>query len=187
MFLNGVRRSGRWLLASLAMLLLASVPAMADNVPIDAFFGTYEGQIVFAGADGVAARDLGVTIRPIDGGFNVTWSTKSRDVPGRMKDKSYSIDFGPTGRANIFQSRMRSNMFGGRVPFDPLKGDPMVWARIVDRTFTVYALHVLDDGSYEMQIYDRTLADGGLDLKFSRYRQGEAVRDIRGFLKRTGS
>jgi hypothetical protein len=82
---------------------------------------------------------------------------------------------------------MKVNVFGGNVALDPMQGDPYVWARIEGPTLTVYALHILDDGGYEMQVYDRTIAEGGLELRFSRIRNGTSLRDIRASLGRIGS
>ncbi len=73
-------------------------------------------------------------------------------------------------------------MFGNAVPLDPLKGDPYVWARVHEDSLTVYALHVLEDGGYEMQTYARTRIPEGLDLKYSRVRDGEILRTVNGIL-----
>ena len=69
---------------------------------------------------------------------------------------------------------------------NPLKGDPYVWARQEGGTLTVYAMVITEDGSYEMQQYDRKLTEDGLDLAFSRIRDGEQLKVIKGTLKRVG-
>ena len=38
----------------------------------------------------------------------------------------------------------------------------------------------LEDGRYELQVYDRTLTDIGLDIKFQRIVDGEVMRQITG-------
>ncbi|MDP6806002.1 MAG: hypothetical protein QF902_11850 [Rhodospirillales bacterium] len=45
---------------------------------------------------------------------------------------------------------------------------------------------ITEDGSYEMQQYDRTLTEDGLALAFSRIRDGKQLKDIKGELKRVG-
>lgn len=65
-----------------------------------------------------------------------------------------------------------------------MKNEPYIWARIKGETLTVYAMHVIDDGSYEMQIYDRTLTADGMRLDFRRHRPGGDVKRITGVLKR---
>jgi hypothetical protein len=78
-------------------------------------------------------------------------------------------------------------MFGNRVPMDPLSGDPFVWCRIAGRTLTVYALLINDAGRYDLQIYDRTLVDEGLELKFTRLREGDPPRVLTAFLERVAA
>ena len=79
---------------------------------------------------------------------------------------------------------MKTNVFGGRVALDPLKGDPYVWARITGDTLTVFALLITEDGDYEMQVYDRTLTPKGLDLVFLRTRHGKEPALIKAILTR---
>src|SRR5581483_11801608 len=71
-----------------------------------------------------------------------------------------------------------------RVPLDPLRGDPYVWARIQGATLTVSALLITDDGGYEVHVYDRTLIAGGLLLEHSRVRDGAVLQTVTGTLKR---
>jgi hypothetical protein len=39
---------------------------------------------------------------------------------------------------------------------------------------------VLEDGRYELQVYDRILTDIGLDIVYQRFDDGELVRQIKG-------
>ncbi len=79
---------------------------------------------------------------------------------------------------------MRKDVFGNRAPNDPMKGDPYVWARLRGDTLTVYALIVTPDGSYDMQVYDRTLTKNGMKLDFKRFLEGQKVKSIKGELQR---
>ena len=45
-------------------------------------------------------------------------------------------------------------------------------------------MNVLDDGHYELRVYERTLTDLGMDVSFIRYRDGVAVRELSGILAR---
>jgi hypothetical protein len=47
-----------------------------------------------------------------------------------------------------------------------------------------YALFVTENGGYEMQTYEYTLVPGGLDLRYSRVRDGEVLRTVTGKLKK---
>lgn len=173
-------------IALLALVFCAGAAA-AENLPIKAFFGDYAGSSETKPAGGQAVpRDLGVFIKSAKRGFSMQWSTTDRRPDGRLKTKTYKIVFSATKRPSIYQSAMQTNAFGGRVPLDPLKGEPYVWARITGNTLTVYALLILDDGGFEIQRYDRTLADGGLQLVFNRVRNGVPLKRITATLKKTG-
>jgi hypothetical protein len=178
-----------WIIVVFALVLAGgsasgSAAAQADFADISRFFGSYQGQADPRSHQDGAALDLAVRIGPISGGFNVTWSTKLLTSAGESKAKTYSIDFRPSGRPNVFASQMRTDMFGQLRPMDPFKGEPLVWARISGDTMTVFALHILDSGSYEMQVYERTLAGDGLDLVFHRYGEGGTMREMRAHLRR---
>ncbi|MDA7956223.1 MAG: hypothetical protein MPK34_03195 [Gammaproteobacteria bacterium] len=170
--------------AALGMLLalccaIAAAPAAAQN-DFERFIGAYRGS---AQVDG-ARRDMSVRIRAMEGGFEVNWKSVSHKSGGRLKEKEYTIGFRPTGRAGIYSSAMGVNVFGNPVPLDPMKGDPYVWSRISGNTLTVFSLLIDDDGGYEMQQYNRALADGGLRLEYRRIRNGEKLKDIRVFLEK---
>lgn len=180
--LFGHRLTARVLLSLLFAVVLGNwlnaVPAFADKASIEAFFGTYEGKASSRNDGEPDARDVRVSIQPHGSGFNVSWSTTKADGDR----KAYSIDFETTKRPGIFGSAMRRNKFGDSVPLDPLQGDSYVWARITGQTLTVYGFVITPEGSYEMQVYQRTLSDEGLELEFFRYLEGEPVRLIEGTL-----
>jgi hypothetical protein len=69
---------------------------------------------------------------------------------------------------------------------DPLDGKEACWARIVNQTLVVYQMTVLPSGAYEIEQYDRTLKDTGMDLKYTRLRDREPVRTVTGKLVKTG-
>jgi hypothetical protein len=80
---------------------------------------------------------------------------------------------------------MRMNVFGKHIPLDPLAGDPFVWARIHDKTLTVYALMITNQGAYDMQTYDRTLRDDGdMDLAYTRILDGKISKEVTALLHR---
>ena len=178
----------RWrviVLVAAGWLGSAGIASAADR-PIDAFFGRYEGQTISETAEGLLGkRDLGVMIEPTDTGFRLSWTTIVRRPDGTTKRKDYTIDFQPSDRGGIYASAMRKDLFGNRLPLDPLKGDPYIWARINGETLSVYALLVNDAGGFEMQVYDRTLTPEGLDLRFSRFADGWLQKMITGTLSRT--
>lgn len=148
------------------------------------FFGDYEGEAISATDGELEQRDLRVSIDPIDGGFSVNWVVVTTKTGGKVKRKEYTVNFKPSGREKIYRSAMRTNVFGQAVPLDPMKGDPYVWARIDGEALRVHALIIREDGGYELQVYNRVLIPSGLELSYSRIRDGEVLRTVTGTLRR---
>ncbi|CAM3315007.1 hypothetical protein [Thalassospira profundimaris] len=178
----------RWFsgLMFVGMLCLSVVTlSQARAASIEPFVGSYHGTTIEHAENELQARDLDVVIKETERGFIVDWSTVIHKPDGREKTVSLDVEFYATERADIYGSAMRSGLFGKRIPNDPLKGEPFFWARIVDKTLTIHALYINDEGGYEMQVYKRTLDDdGNLDLIFRRFRDGEQIRDVTGKLTR---
>ncbi len=173
-------------LAWIGLLVAAPSPLSAADAALSQFFGEYVGHATQAPNEPLAPRDLSIKIRPHGSdSFTLEWTTVILRADG-PKRQSYSVVFSPSERSKIYSSAMRRDLFGQSEPLDPLKGDPYLWARINDRTLTVYAMLIADDGGYEMQIYERTLTEGGMVLKFSRNRNGRELKAITGLLKRVG-
>ena len=169
----------------LTALLTATGHALAAQ-GIAPFIGEYRGRAISDSGAGLDERDLSVLIKAKgEHGFIVEWTTVSRgSASGRLRKKSYKVEFIPTKRENIYSSAMKTNVFGGRQAMDPLQGDPYVWARIDGRTLTLYALIITAEGGYEIQVYDRTLNASGMDLRFARVRDGQVLKHITGTLER---
>lgn len=171
--------------AAAVWLAAAIVPFGASAASgLEPFYGDFEGRSISENGDGLTKRDLGVVIAPLDRGFRLSWTTVKNRADGNRQRKSYTIDFRATRRPGVYASAMRTSKFGSRVPLDPMKGEPFVWARLAGRTLSVYALLIDDNGRYEMQVYDRTLTEAGLYLEFNRYRDGATLRTITGRLAR---
>jgi len=164
------------------LFILFAQMSLADA---SAFVGKYAGSADVVSADGTTKkRDMSVEISLAKDGFVVSWTSVTYRSDGRVKEKSYSIDFIPTDRPNVFAAAQRKDVFGHLVQLDPMKGEPFVWARIIEYTMTVYSLFVNDDGGYEMQQFDRTLTEGGLQLEFTRVRNGQHERSVSTLLTR---
>lgn len=170
------RKTIRALAMGIALTVIATSATAVSG--IEAFYGEFEGQALMDDNGDLTKRDLRVKISPHPDGFTVEWTSVTRKHNGTLKRKKHTINFLPTRRQNIFRSGERKDMFGNAVPLDPLKGDPYVWARLHDDTLTVFALHVLEDGGYEMQTYARTRIPEGLDLQYARVRDGEVLRTV---------
>lgn len=170
--------------AALLACSLLAVSASATASEIDPFVGEYLGEGISQSDSELNKRDLKVEIRKSSTGFTVNWVSVTRNDGGKTRRKAYTVHFEPSGKPGIYGSAMRTDMFGNRVPLDPLKGEPYVWARLDGDTLFVYALLITESGGYEVQSYERTLTPGGLDLLYSRVRDGQVMRTVEGKLKR---
>lgn len=158
-----------------ASLFLASLgAARAENLSPETFYGTFQGSGYAENRDslyfGSTVRDLDVVIAPSGGGFSVTWTTVIRSGgpnDPKVTRKAQTVSFSPAGQPGVFR---------GTPSGDPLAGNPYVWARIEEHTMTTYIMTISGDGAYEMQSYARTLSGTGMDLVFTRIRDGEPVR-----------
>ncbi len=65
-----------------------------------------------------------------------------------------------------------------------MSGQPFAWARLHDNTLHIYLLSINVNGIYSMQTYARTLTLIGMDFVFTRLKDGEPIRSIRGKLVR---
>ncbi|WP_368040405.1 hypothetical protein [Ruegeria atlantica] len=176
----------KYIVFSLGILFLTAlsvVPTQAAD--ISPFVGDYVGSANVVDDDGTETpRDMSVSIHEMKNGFNISWTTTTYKADGRIKEQKFSIDFKQSDRADVFSAAMKRNVFGHEVPLDPMQGEPFVWGRIQGDTLTVFSLFIGETGDYELQQYDRTLAEGGLDLSFSRFRNGEKSRSVETFLKK---
>lgn len=168
-------------MACCAMMLLAAA-AQAD---VSRFVGIYVGAAEVLSADGsTRPRDMSVDVSEIEGGFRVSWTSTTYRADGTAKEKSYTIDFEPSEREGVYAAAMKRNVFGHNVQLDPMKGEPYVWGRIDGDTLSIYSMFVTEDGGYEIQQFDRTLASGGLDLQFQNVLDGEIQRTVSTFLEK---
>jgi len=170
-------------LLALAALTFSASAAAAD---LSRFDGEYKGSAEVISADGTKAmRDMNVMIKTKNKReFTVDWTSTTYRPDGRTKSKSYSINFESTSRPGVFAAAMRQDLFGNAVQLNPMKGEPYVWGRVKGDTLTIYSLYIDSEGGYDLQQFDRTLADGGLELAFHSIHNGMILRTVRTFLEK---
>ena len=183
------RPTKRRLAAAALAAAVVLAPNAVDSEPtgrgIQDLYGTYVGVSVSGPGEALTERDLDVTIRPdARDGFTVEWTAVLRQPDGKVARKPISVHFRPSKRPNVFASGMRNDMFGHHVPLDPLAGDPYLWAGLRNDTLTVHALHVTEDGGYEMQHHGRTLTKDGMRLRITRIRDDVRLKVVTGMLKK---
>jgi hypothetical protein len=162
----------------------AQAPASRD-LSIRAFFGTFTGTGLARTEDsayfGVTVRDLDVKIEALPGdGFQTKWTSVIRSggdpARPRVRRREAVMQFMPVpGKADL--KLYRSTESG-----DPLDGKLMAWARITRNTLLMHMVQINEDGSYDFETYSRTLSASGMELVYSRVRDGEQYRSVKGKL-----
>jgi hypothetical protein len=179
------RKAGLWIGALALVWLLPGAGLRAAPNDLKPFFGTYVGVATVEDADGeVHHRDMDVVIQPYQDGFRVDWINVTlvngrRDLPG-VERRVQSALFEPIEDRDMYVEVEPENLFQERKETQPMRGDPVRWASIDGPRMHVYAFEVLEDGTYELQIYDRILTDKGLDIHFQRIDDGKVMRRITG-------
>jgi len=190
-------RRGLWPRITVKAALCAGLAALASLLPdaglraappeLERFFGAYVGvaTVEETKSGEVGQRDMDIVIQPYhDGGFRIDWINVSlvdgrRDLPG-VERRVQAALFEPVEDRNMYVEVEAENPFREREKTRPMRGDPVRWASLDGPRLHVYAFMVLEDGTYELQIYDRILTDKGLDIHFERIVDGEVVRRISG-------
>jgi len=175
----------RALLSAALVIIWANAAAAQERaLPVSAFFGTFSGGGVAKNEDSiyfaVTARDFDVVIRPDGKGFAVTWTSVIRrgGDPNRPKVRRNSTTrrFVPSGRPGLFRAVVSG---------DPIAGKELAWARIKGHALIVYQMVIGKDGAYQLQRYERKLSGLGMQLTFTRLKDGERVRTVTGKLVKT--
>lgn len=163
------------------LVLVASGAVQAADLSIKAFYGKFQGGGIAENDDsiyfGVTARDFDVDIQPADNGFSVTWTSVIRGggTPGKPESRRKMS-------MRTFRNSARPGVWQAIESKDPVTGGELCWARIKDNTLTVYLMVVGDNGGYQLQQYDRTLQATGMEMTFTRLRDGDKVRRVKGRL-----
>jgi hypothetical protein len=172
-------------LLALVLLVLAGPAGKAAAADLGDFFGTYVGNAQELGDTEPMARDMDIVIQPFhDNGFQIHWITVTkidgrRDVPG-VERTVQSAFFERAEDRSLFVEVEADNPFRERETKEPMSGHAVRWASVDGETLHVYSFLVLEDGRYELQIYDRVLTEVGLDIVFRRFDDGVLVRQIKG-------
>ncbi len=159
--------------------------AHADD--LTRFFGTYVGRAIVKDLDTGAEqlRDLDIVVSPYhDDGLKIDWVTVGlvdgrRDLPG-VKRWSQTALFEPSSTNNFLVEVGEGSLFKERGDMEIIVGDPIRWTRIEGDTLHACSFVVLEDGRYELQVYQRILTDSGMDILFERIVDGAVVRRVSG-------
>jgi hypothetical protein len=169
-------------IVAIALLMLGGAAAAQErDLSIRAFYGTWVGSAISESAVSVTfpvtVRDLDITIAETATGFRLEWTTVLRqrgdpDNPSAQR-KSSALDFLASGRPGVWAAAGNT---------DPLASGSYAWAHIAGQTLSVNILSLAKDGSYSMQVYDRTVSPAGMQLVFKRIVGGQTERTVDGKL-----
>jgi len=169
-----------WMIALVAALGLAGIARAADQAPgPEVFYGRYQGTGLAHDpntmAFGFDKRDFDVEIGAAEGGFFVAWTTVMQSPASReTKRKTARIVFKPSGRPGIYIDAAAPAQIA----------DGLSWASISGRALTVRLLTILDDGTYQVQTYQRSLNKDGLYLVFRSDGDGALIRIVNAYLQK---
>ncbi len=184
-------RISRCLITSLATAMLFATSwfiapaAIAQGLPVGAFYGHYQGSGVAENSDslyfGVTVRDLDVKIGAEGTGFYVEWTSVIRGGgdPNNpdIRRRTQRMDFTPGATASVFNGVGRDNP----------RADGLAWAQVHDQTLSVHVMQITDAGGYVIQTYNRTLEGTGMRLKFINIANGEPQREVDALLVKVGN
>ena len=179
---QGIRAGAGALAGLLAWGGLYAAPA-----ELEPFFGAYVGvaTVEDVKTGEVRQRDMDIVIEPYrDDGFAIRWVNVTlvdgrRDVPG-VERRVQNVLFEKADDRDMYVEVTENNPFREREETRPMHGDPVRWASLDGDTLHVYAFVVAEDGTYELQIYDRVLTEKGIDIEFQRIVDDEVLRRITG-------
>lgn len=182
----------------LAIVVVAALlPAGADLArgaeSLDKFYGSYvgSGTATLINEKSTEQRDLDVTIESFkSNGFTLKWITVVRGPNGKrvsddIKRREVEENFVPLeGKENVYVLAPKGGLFQKAELPNPLRGEPMRWAKVEDGALTVYSMAISANGGAELQVYRRTLTKNGMNISFLRMQDENVVVKMDGKLVR---
>jgi hypothetical protein len=183
----------RWRHAVVAGLALGSATASAADPTIEDFGGVWRGtELRISGdAQGLALEpaDLDMQIQTDGDGFQIS-STGLARKDGVLAPHKIDARFTATDRPGVYAFEPGGSSFFGLfadpATGNPLQGETLLWARLAGPTLTVYSLAITDDGDFDLHRYARTLAEGGMDVQYTRRVANNRVVTLEGRVKAEG-
>ena len=179
----------RWQHVVVAGLALAAAAARADDPAIGDFSGSWHGtELQISGDHGglaLAPEDLDAQIRGAGTGFQISWTSLSRQPGGGLAPQPTEARFVQTDRPGVYafdpgDTSLLARLFADPATGNPLQGETLLWARLAGPTLTVYSLAIGLDGGFTLERYARSLSDGGLDIHYTHRVENDRVVTIQG-------
>jgi len=183
----GWKTAHRLLLPAIAVFLIQGLLGTANANDPSRFLGNYVGQATVEDlvTGNISMRHLDIEVVPNrQDGLRIDWITVElvngkRDQPG-VKRWSQTALFAPSDGNNFLVDVGEISVFRERQEAIVIEGDPIRWSRIDGDILHTFSFAVLEDGRYELQLYQRILTDFGMDIHFERIVDGKTVRRVIG-------
>jgi hypothetical protein len=177
----------RTLRLSLVAVTLAGPAARAQPPELEPLIGTFVGRAeqVDLTSGAREQRDIDIVITPYaEDGLKVSWTNVTlvdgrRDVPG-VKRRSDEMLLVPAPDRAFYLAGVNYDPFQARGETNPIAGDPLRWGVARNASLDVYSFAILEDGRYELQVFERRPTEEGIALGFDRIVDGELVRHLEG-------
>jgi len=175
------------------MLLLA--PRAATAAEIHDFFGEWRGvEVAVAGAKQpieLTPTNLDMSITDEDGGFRIRALGMGREPDGSLVLQPFDAAFAPTDTPGVFAfapsgGSLLSSLFADPAVGNPLEGDTLLWARLVDDTLHVYSLAIDDRGGFILDQSTGQLTEDGMVSRYVLRLENDQIVTIDGRLERAG-
>ena len=173
----------RWLVLAVVCVWGVAPSALASEAALARFFGSFTGEGVAESPDGkrldLTTRSMSVSIAPAGNGFELVWSA--------VIWQSHEVDKPTASRKTsrvLFEVIEGADFYLGNGSGNPAAGNALWWARVDGDTLSVQVLMIDRQGRLEHQVYRRQLTEEGMTLFYTREREGEVVRRVRGTLDR---
>jgi hypothetical protein len=177
-----------------AMVTLLA-PGVATAAGVEDFFGDWRGvELSIDGAENLpdlAPADLDMAIADHGDGFRIEAVALARDAEGVLEPRRFEAAFAPTGTPGVFAfepggGSLLTSLFADPAEGNPLKGDTLLWARLVDDALHVYSLAIDDQGGFALEHSTARLTPTGMDMRYLLRLENERIVTIEGHLARAG-
>lgn len=158
--------------------LLAASAAQAAEADLQPFFGRWVGEGIAETEVGDDTerelRGLEVIVRDHPTGFQLCWSTLRVMADGPDRQSFAMMLFAPGDAPHTWHAVFSA---------DGSASNARARAELENETLRVFNRATNESGKEELQIYERRLSNGGMELHFARFDDGRLARVVQGRLE----
>jgi hypothetical protein len=182
----------RHVLAATA-LVVGSPAATAAEVALEDFFGEWRGVDVSVDdaeqGPKLGPSDLDMAITDEGGGFGIRALALAREPDGTLVARPMEATFAPTEIPGVFAfapagGSLLSSLFADPAVGNPLEGDTLLWARLLEDTLHVYSLAIDRAGGYALEHSTGRLTGDGITASYELRSENDRIVIVEGRLER---